>query len=413
MARRLRGEGSVYTNDKTGLHRVRVRYVDSNGKSRTKDLYGATSEEVLAKKEDFIVSVRTGKKLKNEITIKDWILKWLEECAKPTVSKSTYKIYSEKLSYVVKRMGSKLMVDVMTKDFRNLFNELKVEGGVNGNALSSSTVNIVRSVLKQCFDSAVDDGIILTNPVKKTKRIHSDKKSEMVVLDVDEMTKFIKCAYEGQYIYYGLKNPKCLNYNKGTEYLIKCYALLVDLALCTGMRIGELIGLQWLQVSYKKKYINVVKQIAANAPKDQYDDPKTANSVRQIALDDSMLEKLKSFHTYQKKYAELLGDKYIDKGLVFSNTFGAPVNYHNFYSRYFTKLVQYSGINPKFTIHSMRHTHASILLQRGVGIQVISARLGHSSPAFTLKTYIHLVNNAERTAADAWADVMSGMQNDK
>lgn len=412
MARRLRGEGSVYTNDKTGLHRVRVRYTDNKGESKTKDLYGATSEDVLEKKKSFLLSLQSSQESEIEITIRDWVRRWLANTVKSTVAESTQKIYKDKLDYVINRIGNKKMSAVIPEDCSALFNALKVDGGVNGCPLSTSTVNSVRRIMKQCFDAAVDNGIIASNPVRKTKSLRADKKVEMVVLDFDEMNRFITAAYEGQYIYCGVSNPKYLNYNKGTEYLIRCYGLMIDLGLGTGMRIGELTGLQWCDISYKHRQITVKQQISANAPRDQFDAPKTANSVRKIAINDNLLKKLKDFRGYQKQYADVLGDQYINYGLVFTNTFGKPVNYHNFYGRYFRKLVDYTKINPKFSIHGMRHTHASILLQQGVGIQVVSARLGHSSAAFTLRTYIHLVNNADRTAADAWDKVMSDIQDD-
>lgn len=410
MARRLKGEGSVFFDKKNNRYRWRGTYVDANGIKKSKDIYGCKEQDVICKRDKFLATLDDTYSSKKNFTVKEWIADWLETYVKPTVEESTYKIYKEKLDYVVDNIGNQKLANITSRRIQEMLNSLRVCGGKNEQSLAASTVNNVRNIFKRCLEKALDDGLIPNNPAKKTKPLRNDKKRDIIILDEKEANRFINAAYEGKYIYTGVHNPKLLNYNEGTYYLIKCYGLLIDLALGTGMRIGELIGLQWADISYKNKNVNVKQQIAANAPKDRFDDPKTANSVRTIAIGDEMLKKLRDFREYQKQYAGSLGDQFHSSNLVFTNTFGSPVDYHNFYNRYFRKLVSYTGVNPGFTIHSMRHTHASILLQHGITIQVVSARLGHNSAAFTLKTYIHLIHNADRTAADAWAEVISGKE---
>lgn len=413
MARRLKGEGSVFFDKKNNRYRWRGTYVDGNGIKKSKDIYGCKEQDVICKRDKFLATLDDTYSSKKNFTVKEWIADWLETYVKPTVEESTYKIYKEKLDYVVDNIGNQKLANITSRRIQEMLNSLRVCGGKNEQSLAASTVNNVRNIFKRCLEKALDDGLIPNNPAKKTKPLRNDKKRDIIILDEKEANRFINAAYEGKYIYTGVHNPKLLNYNEGTYYLIKCYGLLIDLALGTGMRIGELIGLQWADISYKNKNVNVKQQIAANAPKDRFDDPKTANSVRTIAIGDEMLKKLRDFREYQKQYAGNLGDQFRSSNLVFTNTFGSPVDYHNFYNRYYRKLVTYTGVNPKFSIHGMRHTHASILLQHGVSLQVVSTRLGHSSAAFTLKTYIHLVGNSDTTAAEAWAEVTSEHHDDK
>ena len=413
MARRLKGEGSVFFDKKNNRYRWRGTYVDANGIKKPKDIYGLKEQDVIRKRDKFLATIDDTNINNKSFTVTEWITQWFDTYVQSSVEISTYKIYREKLEYVIKHIGNQRLDSLTTKQIQDMLNTLKISGGKNERALSATTVNTVRNVFKRCMEKALNEGLISRNPVKNTNCIRSDKKREIIVLDEEEANNFIKAAYAGQYIYTGISNPRYLNRNQGTEYLIKCYALLIDIAMGTGMRIGELIGFQWSDISYKNKYIMVKQQIAANAPKDTFDAPKTSNGIRKIAIDDNMLVKLRNFRVYQKDYAKILGDHYSDNNLVFTNTFGHSVDYHNFYTRYFRKLVAYTGVNSDFTIHSMRHTHASILLQHGVTIQVVSARLGHNSAAFTLKTYIHLINNADRTAADAWTEVISGKNDDK
>lgn len=412
MARRLKGEGSIFFDKKNNRYRWRGTYVDANGIKKPKDIYGRKEQDVICKRDKFLATLDDTYSSKKNFTVKEWIADWLETYVKPTVEESTYKIYKEKLDYVVDNIGNQKLTNITSRRIQEMLNSLRVCGGKNEQSLAASTVNNVRNIFKRCLEKALDDGLIPNNPAKKTKPLRNDKKRDIIILDEKEANRFINAAYEGKYIYTGVSNPKLLNHNEGTDYLIRCYGLLIDLALGTGMRIGELIGLQWTDISYKNKNVNVKQQIAANAPKDRFDDPKTANSVRTIAIGDEMLKKLRDFREYQKQYAGSLGDQFRSSNLVFTNTFGSPVDYHNFYNRYYRKLVAYTGVNPKFSIHGMRHTHASILLQHGVSLQVVSTRLGHSSAAFTLKTYIHLVGNSDTTAAEAWAEVTSEHHDD-
>ena len=138
-----------------------------------------------------------------------------------------------------------------------------------------------------------------------------------------------------------------------------------------------------------------------------YDDPKTYHSTRTIGIDKAVLDELREFKDYQNQYAELLGDRFLNEhNLIFTNTFGKPVSYTNFRKRCFLKMIAAAGISSRFTIHCMRHTHATLLLKAGVNISVVSKRLGHSSTTVTLNIYAHVLEEMEKTAADAWGKLL-------
>ena len=108
----------------------------------------------------------------------------------------------------------------------------------------------------------------------------------------------------------------------------------------------------------------------------------------------------------------MLGDKFNNENnLLFTNTFGGPVNVQNFKRRYYFKMLAAAGIKKGFNIHSMRHTHATLLLKHGVNPNVVANRLGHSNATVTLNIYAHVLENMEETAPNTWAQIMRGGEN--
>ena len=118
---------------------------------------------------------------------------------------------------------------------------------------------------------------------------------------------------------------------------------------------------------------------------------------------------MKEFKAYQQNYADMLGDKFINEhNLCFTNIWGKPFSVSNFRRRYFVKMLQAAGIDSNFTIHSMRHTHATLLLKNNINAKVVSERLGHSSVNVTLNIYAHVLESMEQTAPNMWGQILQG-----
>ena len=114
-------------------------------------------------------------------------------------------------------------------------------------------------------------------------------------MDDYEVQHFLDIVKQGDYIYAGAKSPRYIRRDEGTEYYIQCFYNLCNLALASGMRIGELRGLSWSCVNFKKKYVEVKNQIVKTADDDIWDEPKTEKSKRKIAIDDNTLNELKLY----------------------------------------------------------------------------------------------------------------------
>ena len=407
MARRAKGEGSLYFDEKRQSWRWHGYYVDLNGKKKFKNFYSKKQSDVKKKVDDFFNQLKNKTVIDKNITVNKWINTWLESFVKPSVKLTTYEIYKQKMSYVLNKMGEKPLYVITTLEFQQFLNELHNNGGEKGNGLSASTVNSVRRYFKICCNSAVENGVIMRNPILATKAIRK-KKMEMVIMTEDEVRLVLNIAQKGDYIYEGISDKRLLNYNEGTEYLIRCYYVLIHTALSTGMRIGELRGLTWSCINFDKKYIEVRNQIVSVSKQLIFDTPKTTGSIRKIVIDNNLIDVLKKFKLYQYNYKSTLAEHFINEyNLVFTNTFGSPIDLHNFRVRYFNKILKAANINPNFTIHCMRHTHASILLKNGVNIKVVSERLGHSTVTITLNTYAHILENMEYSASNTWASIIN------
>lgn len=408
MAKRIRGEGSIFFDEGKRLWTLVKTYDLPNGEKKQKRITGKTEKALRANIAKFEESLEQAKVINKNITLEKWIAEWLDTFVKPPVLKQkTYENYRDRLDYLLPLLGKRRLNTLTTKELQDVFKKLYAEGGAKNQGLAAHSVNRIRSYLKTALNSAIEHGLLAKNPVNATKRL-SEKKAEIVVMNEQEVRQFLAIAKDGSYITFGIKNPKYIKNNFGTQYLQKNYYNLVNLALATGMRCGELRGLSWDCVDFAAGNIRVEEQlVTTNDYADMYDDPKTYHSTRTIGIDNIVLQELKEFREYQKQYAVYLGNKFQNEhNLIFTNIFGKPVCYSNFRQRYFLKMIGTAGISEKFRIHCMRHTHATLLLKAGVNVNVVSKRLGHSNATVTLNIYAHVLEEMEKTAADAWGKLL-------
>jgi integrase len=179
---------------------------------------------------------------------------------------------------------------------------------------------------------------------------------------------------------------------------------IVKLALATGMRRGELLGLQWGDVELDAGTLRVERSVEETALGTRLKPPKTKRGRRNIALPPHTVAMLRAQKVQQMELRFALGmGKPDDTTLVFSDIEGRVLKPHTV-TRAWRRAVQRIGVETSF--HALRHTHVSILIKAGVDILTISRRLGHSKAAITLDVYGHLIAGADEAAADAIAGVL-------
>ena len=405
MARRAWGEGSVFFDKVNQRWTWRGTYL-INGIKTQKTLTAKRQIDLKEKVEKFKFDVNQGVFDNANITVADWIKKYLILFVQPTVRPSTFKTYAEKLNFVMRTFGERKLKTLTPMELQNFFNSLAIDGGAKQQGLSPTSVNTIRRYFKAACQTAVKNHLLTDNPVDGTKALRT-KKPVIIVADEDEVLRLLEVAKDGSYIYEGVKNKNYITENEGTKYYKQCFFNVVNLDLATGLRSSELFGLRWQNINWAKGYIDLKEQLLIINGKYTFCELKTDKSKRKIYLSEKVIVELRRWKIYQNFYAEMLGDKFENiHNLLFTNTFGGFVNVQNFKRRYYFKMLSAAGIPKGFNIHSMRHTHATLLLKHGVKPNVVADRLGHSNATITLNIYAHVLENMEDTAPNTWQDIL-------
>jgi integrase len=185
------------------------------------------------------------------------------------------------------------------------------------------------------------------------------------------------------------------------------FETLYVLAIHTGMRRGELLGLKWDDVDLENATVRVRRTLTRidNGRRLALGPPKNKQSRRTVRLTERAVEALRSHLERQLGEIEALGDLYKDQGLVFTTEAGTLINPSNLRQRSLAPLLKRAGL-PQITFHDLRHTCASLLFQRNVHPKFVQELLGHASVAITLDTYSHMLPGMGGEAAEAMGEVL-------
>jgi len=408
---RAKGDGSISWDEKRGCWFVRVTYQDPRtGETKRKKLKGAEDNTPKGKS----VTLKIGQKWLEQIeqgmlpdaekiTLGDWIDTWLKEYIKPNVRVKSYDKYEGCLiQYVKPKLGKLLLRQIRETQLTTLFNELLRSGGKKGTGLSTSTVKATRRYLSMCLEQAIKSDILHKNPVKQTKAIKLDKAEIQTLTEsqADSLTAAAHTMAQEADQDYALRAAKAAEktvqtakYTQVTMSNIVYHStyMAILLALGTGMRLGEIFGLSWDAVDVKKGIIYVKRALVTSRAGVNFEEPKTKASRRQIPLPADITAQLRKYKILQEWRKNILGDQWSALNLVITGEFGGVFNTSNFTSRYFKPLLKKINVPASFKFHDLRHTHATLLLLKGIAVKVVSERLGHSTVAMTQDTYAHVL----------------------
>lgn len=242
----------------------------------------------------------------------------------------------------------------------------------------------------------MDYGYLMQNPALRVRTAKIEAR-KTTALSSEEIQRLRAVAKSGEY--------RPAPQDPGEEYLSRCYHVLIELALSTGAREGELFGLAWACVDKRQGTIRIEATMMNSRRLGlRLAEPKSKAAQRTIKIPATVAAILEKWRQWQAAYAVKYRDFYRNElNLVFSNSLGRPLLTANFLQRAFYPMLKAAGIQrggQKLNMHTLRHTHASQLLAVGVNPLAVSQRLGHSSPAVTLNIYAHLlpqtVNDAEK-----------------
>ncbi len=375
MVRRGRNEGSI-SKRSDGRWEARLTLADGKRKS----FYGKTRKEVAAKLRDALADQAKGLTIAPEkMTVTRYLEQWLADIAQ-RVDPSTHIKYSLHVhQYLSPGLGKLRLSQLSAADVQRLYTDLAAH-------LSPTTIRLTHTTLHGALDQALRLELVQQN-VSERVTLPRVVKREMQPLSEAEANQFLEaCA----------GHPD---------------EALFALAITTGMRQGELLGLRWQDVNLDKAELTVVMALqeyrgTTRRKSFRLAEPKTAHSRRRIALSkDVALPALRAHRARQMEGRLVIGPDWQDQGLVFPDGFGEIRMPQTVYYQ-FKKLLKKAGL-PAIRFHDLRHTAATILLLRGVNVKLVSEMLGHADIALTLRVYGHLLPHTHEQAAAMMDEVFA------
>ena len=348
--------------------RITVGRNPSTGKQIQKSIYGKTQAEVSKKLRELCKEVDDGiYKEPVKYTVKDWAEIWLNEYT-GNLKPLTVKQYTTYINNrIVKNMGSVKLTRLDTPIIQRFYNQLTKEG------LSPVTIKNIHSILHSMLETAVEVGYMRTNPSNICKLPKSEKK-QIKPLENADISKLLEA----------LKGDK--------------YESLYTVDLFTGLRQGELLGLTWDCIDFKKGTMYIYRQLQFNKGSYYFTSLKNGKT-RTIALAPYVLNILRNQKAWQAECQLKSYGMWNNKDdLVFTNELGGHLT-QNYTYRHFKKIVSNIGI-PDARLHDLRHTFAVSSLQSGNDVKTVQEALGHHTAAFTLDVYGHVTEEMRKASAD-------------
>lgn len=249
--------------------------------------------------------------------------------------------------------------------------------------LTSNTISHYHRLISSIFSTAVHWQILENNPCSRVKPPKIERK-EANYLDEVQALHLLECL-------------------KGEELK---YQTMIKILIYSGVRRGELCGLKWDDIDFENKLVTIERAILYTKEKGTYiDTPKNNSSKRVIKLPDEVFRLLQEYKmTYYSNRAKA-GDKWHETGFIFTQWNGKPM-YPGTISAWFGEFVKRNEL-PHISIHSLRHTNATLLIANGTDLRTVSKRLGHSNMSTTGNIYTHAIKTADEMAADTLSDILS------
>jgi integrase len=311
---------------------------------------------------------------RSRLTLEEWVqnswLPMMETRVKPT----TLRGYRQTMQdYVLPALGAGRIQKLTTRELDELYAEL-IRGARSGRPLSLHTVTNVHRALHKALSDAVDAGLVIDNVASRAKaprpwRIRSHRVASWLP---SELIAFLNAVAADR------------------------FAAVWRLAAMTGMRRGEILGLRWEDVDFERGRLSVRRAFVEVSYRVVESSTK-GNAARTIDLDWRTVEALADHRDGQGQEAREWGDAYEHNDLVVAWQNGSAVHPQAF-SSMFRKRVAEAGLR-RIRLHDLRHTHATLALQAGVPVNIVSERLGHHSPGFTLRQYAHALPGMQAAAA--------------
>ncbi len=351
-------------------------YDPATGKQIQRSITGKTQKEVAQKLKAATAAIDAGTyTTPNKMTVGQWMDMWQGKYIED-VKASTKHLYMRTVSlYIFPALGAVKLNALTPIMVQNFYNSLLNPEKDTRTPLSPKSIKNIHGVFHKSLEQAVKVGYLPSNTSTACKLPRVTRK-ELHPLDTDQIAAFLK-VIQG--------HPQ--------ENLFK-------ITLFTGLREGEVLGLTWDCVDFKRNTLLVKQQVRREHFKGGkvYFSPPKNNKSRVLTLPASVVELFKLQKSQQDSMRQVAGDAWIEKNLVFTNPLGDFLPARTVYNR-FKRVVKEIG-SPSTRFHDLRHTYAVTAIMSGDDIKTVQENLGHATAAFTLDVYCHVTGLMKRNSAD-------------
>ena len=352
-------------------------------------------KEIERQKMLFEEEVKTGNCANSNIKFQPYSEIWIRDYGEQNLAPKTLSRYREYLKRINKAIGHIKLKDLqpihLNAFYRNLAEDgvnLKAKRDEKGNIiangkLSPKTIVEHHRVISKLLSTAVKWNYINDNIAKRADPPKVPQK-DIEFLNEDETKEML--------------------YSLQSEPL--SYRTMIMLLIYTGMRRGELFGLEWKDIDFENGYLNIVRTSQYIGNKTLITkEPKTKSSRRCMKISQSLVDLLKEYRAFQSEQRLKTGSEWHNTDRLFTQWNGLPM-YPDSLTKWFSNFLKRHNLR-QVTLHSLRHTNATLLIAEGTDIRTVSSRLGHSNTATTLNIYTHVLKSKDSEAADVLNTVLA------
>lgn len=346
---------------------------------KTKTVHG-TKKEAEIELAKFVADVQNGMVIEGKsLKFSEFTEIWKRDYGSKELAPSTYKRYCRMLEtrllpyfghfYVNKIKPTDIMqfYDLLSKDTQ-LVRKKDNDGNKTLKPLSGKTILEHHRLLRAMLHKAVYWQVIVSNPAERVQPPKA-KKPKRKYYD-DDQCKIL------------LENLEQLD-----EEQIK-YKTAIILTVFTGVRLGELMGLEWNDIDFRNGIVSINRSSQYLADTGVFTKvPKTESSIREVAIPDFVISLLEEYKLWYEEQKSLYGELWIDSNRLFVQADGKPMHPSTI-SKWFVKYVDQIGL-PVINFHGLRHTNATLLIAQNIDVAVVAARLGHAQITTTFNFYVH------------------------
>lgn len=384
MPKRGNGEGSIYQRKEDG------KWVGSvtldNG--QRKAFYGKTRKEVKEKLTRVLHEQQQGTLVTSgPQTVEQFLTDWLENTHKRHVRPRTYERYREAVYlHIIPFLGKHQLQKLTVQHVQRFYTKKEDEG------LAPATIIYYHSVLHNALDTAVKRELVVRNVCDLASPPHR-KRFEIQPLSGEQAQKLLAAIH-------GHK-----------------WEALFSLAIATGLRRGEILGLKWQDISLTTGTLQVrriLSRVPTDTPKREHvyveAEPKTQKSRRNVVIASFALEALKRHYERQQETKLMSGENWQEHDYVFCTLVGTHLSPNHVIDE-FKKLLKKAEL-PDIRFHDLRHSAASLLLTAGVHPKIVQEILGHTQIGMTMDIYSHVLPGMQEDAMNKLHDALQKKNED-